>query len=270
MPGPAPCPLPPGRMTRMGTTAGSPRDATASPAAAPGRLLIRRRKTLADQLYGQMLEQIVSGVLKQGEKLPSENRICAAFGVSRPVVRAALRRLQEDGLIEARRGVGSFVRRRPPQRLIEFAGADSVSGLMRTMEARMVVEQATARLAAQRAGPHGLSRIGAALDRLEAAMRRREVPGDADFDFHLAVAEASGNDSFVVMLTALRDSMARLISVAQRITGEGSPSRIDRVIHEHRQILDAIAARDAEAAGTTMAWHLLQARQRVTDVTRKE
>ncbi|WP_243698602.1 FadR/GntR family transcriptional regulator [Paracoccus alkanivorans] len=235
-----------------------------------GRLTIRKRKTLSDQLYGQILEQIVSGTLEQGEKLPSENQICSAFGVSRPVVREALRKLQDDGLVEARRGVGSFVRKRPPQRLIEFATADSVSGLMRAMEARMVVEKATAKLAAQRAGSHEIARIEAALKALDDTMQRREVARDADFDFHLAVAEASGNEVFVTMLNAIRDVMERAIDVAQSITREGSQSRIDRVVREHRQVYEAIVARDAEAAGLSMAYHLLQSRQRVTDYAREE
>lgn len=234
-----------------------------------GKLTIRKRKTLSDQLYGQILEQIVSGALKQGEKLPSENQICSAFGVSRPVVREALRKLQDDGLVEARRGVGSFVRKRPPQRLIEFTTADSVSGLMRAMEARMVVEKATARLAAQRAGSREIAKIEAALKTLENLMRRREVALDADFDFHLAIAEASGNDAFVIMLNAIRDVMERTIDVAQSLTREGSQARIDRVTQEHRQIYEAILARDVEAAGLTMAYHLLQARQRVTDYARE-
>lgn len=235
-----------------------------------GKLTIRRRKTLSDQLYGQILEKIVSGALRPGDKLPSENQICEAFEVSRPVVREALRKLQDDGLIEARRGVGSFVRKAPPQGLIEHADAESVSGLMRALEARMVVERATASLAAQRAGPEDLARIRAALERLEASMQRREPERDADFDFLLAVAEAGGNDSFVTMLLAVRDVMERTISVAQNITRTGSQARIDRVAGEHRQVYEAIAARDVEAAGLAMAWHLLQARQRVTDSAREE
>ncbi|MSU89121.1 FCD domain-containing protein [Rhodobacteraceae bacterium 2CG4] len=233
-------------------------------------LRIRKRVTLTDQLYGQILEQIVSGALKEGEKLPSEHQICDAFAVSRPVVREALRKLRDDGLIEARRGVGSFVRRRPPQGLIQFAPADSVAGLMRAIEARMTVEKATARYAAIRAGAEQIDRIEAALIALEASMRARAPSRDADFAFHLAVAEASGNEAFVTMLNATRESTERAIEVAQSITRGGSQARIERVMREHRQIFDAIAGRDADAAGLAMAYHLLQARQRITDHAREE
>lgn len=233
-------------------------------------LSIRKRVTLADQLYGQILEQIVSGALKEGEKLPSENQISAAFAVSRPVVREALRKLRDDGLIEARRGVGSFVRRRPPQGLIEYASAESVAGLMRAIEARIVLEKATARYAAMRASAEQIYRIGAALGALERNMRDRSPSRDADFAFHLAVAEASNNDAFVTMLNATRESTERAIEVAQSITRGGSDARVDRVMREHRQVYDAIAGRDPEAAGLAMAYHLIQARQRITDHAREE
>lgn len=229
------------------------------------KLRITKRQTLADQLYGQILEQVVSGTLGQGERLPSENRIASAFGVSRPVVREALRKLQEDGLVEARRGVGSFVRRRPPEKLIEYATAGSVAGLMRAMEARITVEHATSRMAALRASPRDLARIEAALLQLEASMQARTPSVAEDYDFHRAIAAASGNDVFIQMLDCTRDLIARGIDVAQKLTREGSQARLDLVIREHRQIFEAIRAGDSEAAGVCMSYHLLQARTRITD-----
>lgn len=229
------------------------------------KLKIKKRQTLADQLYGQILEQIVSNKLVQGERLPSENQIATAFGVSRPVVREALRKLQEDGLAEARRGVGTFVRRRPSEKLIEFATAGSVAGLMRAMEARITVEKATARMAALRANPKDLTRIETALHTLEASMQSRTPSFEADYQFHRAIAAASGNEVFIQMLDCAREAIEQGIDVAQKLTREGSQVRIDTVIREHRQILEAIRAGDSEAAGVSMAYHLLQARTRITD-----
>lgn len=233
-------------------------------------IALGRRKTLSDQLYGQILEQIVAGALREGDRLPSEHALSASFGVSRPVVREALRRLQDDGLIEARRGVGSFVRRRPPDKLIHVAPADSVASLMRVMEARMTLENATARMAALRADPSDISRIEAALLALDGAMKERRTASDADFAFHLAIAHASHNDVYVAMLLTVRETMRRAIDVAQSITRGGTDGRIDRVLDEHRRIYEAITARDADAAGLTMSYHLLQARHRVTDHARQE
>jgi GntR family transcriptional regulator, transcriptional repressor for pyruvate dehydrogenase complex len=231
------------------------------------KLRIKKRQTLADQLYGQILEQIVSNNLKQGERLPSENSIATAFGVSRPVVREALRKLQEDGLAEARRGVGTFVRRRPPEKLIEFATAESVAGLMRAMEARITVEHATARMATQRATPKDIARIAAALDQLEVSMQARTPSVEQDYEYHRAIAAASGNEVFILMLDSTREAIERGIDVAQKLTREGSQARLEAVILEHRQIFEAIRTGDSEAAGVSMSYHLLQARTRITDHT---
>lgn len=232
-------------------------------------LTIRKKQSLADQLYGQIFEQMISGTLQQGEKLPPEVQLSHAFGVSRPVVREALARLQDDGLVDVVHGVGRFVRKRPPQQLSELASADALSDLMRGIEARMVVERATARFAAQRAVPDSLKKIKTSLLELEASMQAREPATRADYNFHLLIAEASGNHLLHGMLLSVHENVERIISVTQRITRDRSQERIDRVAWEHRQIYEAIAARDAEAAELSMAFHLTHARQRVIDSARE-
>ena len=132
-----------------------------------------------------------------GERRRWENRMAWALGVSRPGGREALRELQGDGRVEARRGVGTCVRRRPSEKLLEYATAGSVAGLMRAMEARITVEKATARMAAQRANPKDIARIEAALQTLEASMQARTPSFDADYQFHRAIAAASGKEVFI-------------------------------------------------------------------------
>lgn len=230
---------------------------------------IRKRETLADQIYGRVLELIAAGQIAEGDKLPSEHQISQRFSVSRPVVREALARLRDDGIIVARHGIGSFVRRRPPQGLIDYAGADDVAGLMRCMEARLAVEPAAARFAALRATPDDLARIEAALAELERVMRARAPLSEVDFAFHMAIARASGNEIFTRMLETTRKQMLAAIGVAQSLTRIGTDARIETVITEHRQIAEAIRARDGEGAALLMGYHLMQARQRVTDQRRK-
>jgi GntR family transcriptional regulator, transcriptional repressor for pyruvate dehydrogenase complex len=230
---------------------------------------IRKRETLADQIYGRILDVIAAGKLAEGEKLPSEHQISKRFSVSRPVVREALARLRDDGIVVARHGIGSFVRRRPPQGLIEYARADDVAGLMRCMEARLAVEPAAARHAALRASPRDLARIETPLIAMERTMRTRHPLRETDFDFHMAVASASGNEAFCEMLNAIRGAMLQAIAVAQKLTSTGTDERIAAVLNEHLQILDAIRGRDAEGAALLMSYHLIQARQRVTDQGRE-
>lgn len=223
-----------------------------------------RREKLADNLYGQLLEQIMLGRLKEGERLPSESEICRAFKVSRPVVREALMRLQADGLVYARRGSGSFVKQRPPARLTEFAAASDVARLLRGYEVRMALEPQIAALAAERATEAHLDGIAAALAALEASANDR----DEDFAFHRAIAEATGNENFPALLESMRDLMLGGIDVAVSLSRVGSQARRERVLAEHRQIYDAIASRDRSGAAVLMHYHLIQARSRTTDYQR--
>lgn len=223
---------------------------------------------LADQLYGHLLEQIVSGALAQGDKLPSENALCKTHGVSRPIVREALLRLQADGVVHTRRGVGSFIRRRPPQGLIQFTEPSDVAGLLRCFEVRLPLEGATARLAAERISPRSHAAIDQALSHLSAAMDGAQNAEDADFGFHLAVAKAAGNDFFVDILTSLHGAVSRSMRVALGITQAGSKDRIRRVYEEHVGVRDAIVSQDGEAADLAMRYHLHRARQRITDHAR--
>lgn len=231
-------------------------------------LKVQKREKLADQLYGQILEQIVSGNLGEGTKLPSENEICASFGVSRPVVREALRKLQSDGLVYARQGVGSFVKKRPPQGLIEFGGVNDVAGLLRCFEARIAIEGATARMAAERASVRHHREIENALKTLEDRVAAGDIADKADLDFHMAIARASGNEIFLTILNSLHGVMQKSMNVALNITRSGSADRAKRVLAEHRQIYDAILGRDGDSAELMMRYHLHQARQRVTDHAR--
>lgn len=234
------------------------------------KLDTKGQERLADQLYGQLLEKIVAGELKEGDKLPSENEISRAFNVSRPVIREALVRLQADGLVYSRQGAGSFVKARPPEGLIKFAQPSDVAALLRCFEARLPFEGAAAGLAAQRATAEDVKNIERSLLELEAGMRSEGLADKADFAFHLAVARATGNDVFVGILASLNTAMTSGIQVTLRITKGGSPDRIQKVCEEHRAIFDAISTGDVSGADLAMRYHIHRARLRVTDRLRDQ
>lgn len=229
------------------------------------KLVRRQRERLGDQLYGQILEQIVSGALKEGDKLPSENQICQAFQVSRPTVREALMRLHADGLVTTRQGSGTFVQKRPSDHLTRLARVSDVAGILRCLEVRMGLESQAASLAAQRRTPEQAQRIAGALAALRASFAGEGPPARADYEFHSAVAAASGNALFVELLEMLNESIQNYMAVALGITQAGSKERARRVVEEHEAIAEAIDRGDAEAAGLAMRYHLHRARQRVTD-----
>jgi DNA-binding FadR family transcriptional regulator len=231
------------------------------------KLLVRRPQRLGDQLYGQILEQIVSGNYKEGSKLPSESQICKAFEVSRPTVREALMRLHADGLVTTRQGSGTFVQKRPPGQLTHLARVSDVAGLLRCMEVRMALEDRAAGLAAERRTPQELDRILRALETLRdhAGRRTGTAPAQADYEFHRAVASASGNELFATMLDTLNNTVLDAMAVAHGLTRAGSEERVRRVIEEHEAVAEAIQRRDQEGASLSMRYHLHRARQRVTD-----
>ncbi|MBI0539382.1 FadR family transcriptional regulator [Roseomonas sp. KE2513] len=229
------------------------------------KLVRRQRERLGDQLYGQILEQIISGSLQEGDKLPSENQICQAFSVSRPTVREALMRLHADGLVTTRQGSGTFVQKRPSDQLTRLVKVSDIAGMLRCLEVRIGLEGQAASLAAQRRSAQEMERILEALAALRASFAGEAVPAHADYAFHSAVAKASGNAFFAELLEMLSDPIHGAMTVALGLTRVGSKERARRVVEEHEAIAEAIQAGDAEAAGLAMRYHLHRSRQRVTD-----
>ncbi|ASY73153.1 GntR family transcriptional regulator [Sinorhizobium fredii USDA 205] len=223
-----------------------------------------RRERLADVLYGQILEQITSGQLVEGAKLPSEARICSDFQVSRPVVREALMRLQADGLVVSRQGIGTFVKSRPSNKLTDFAASAEIASYLRAFEPRLALETECAGLAAMRRTKAQLNQIGEALAALESAFQRGENGWEEDFAFHLAVAAAAGNELFPRLLQDLRDIMSGSMRMALSLTQQGSEDRRRRVLEEHRKIFVAISSQNADLARLHMRYHLTESRARVT------
>ena len=100
---------------------------------------------LADHVYGEILSQILSGSLEVGAKLPSENDYCRIFSVSRPIVQVALARLGAGGIVERKRGSGTFLKRRPSKRLADFAKPGDLNVLLQCLEYRIEIEGTAAR-----------------------------------------------------------------------------------------------------------------------------
>jgi DNA-binding FadR family transcriptional regulator len=227
------------------------------------------KRRLADELYGQLLEQIVAGVLTPGDKLPTEHELSQALRVSRPVVRQALVRLQADGLVESRRGSGTFLLRAPSSDIRRFVEPSEFSRYLRSFEIRIALEPEAARLAAQRRTPEDLARINQACGDLADAISAGAQAQKHDLAFHQSVALATGNELFSRQLEGLDQELEGYMSVSLGLTGLGSSERKRIVLQEHTQIAEAIALRDGDLAATYMRFHLSQARRRLTDVNRE-
>ena len=225
-------------------------------------MTVTDRSKLSDQIYDDIRKSIDSDEWSSGMKIATELELGAKYGVSRPVVREALARLKSERLIDSKRGSGSFVIKPRGQVVRGFRPVGTVADLIHGFELRLSVEADTASCAASRRSDVQLTEIRAASDALgDGAID--EKFGDADFLFHLSIAQATNNPMFVTALTMLRDQ----ILFGMRLTGAMVPpsadARVSIVRAEHREIVDAIANRDPEAASAAMSEHLKLARKRL-------
>ena len=226
--------------------------------------------------------RILSGALRPGERVPTEPALMQEFGVSRSVVREALSRLQASGLVRTRQGVGSFVLSpQPPEgRMLDEPQGQALQlqQKLAMLELRLSVESDAAALAAQRRTPAHLVAMEQALQDFVSQESTGEGTAEADFRFHEAVAQATGNEYFVRVLRSL--SGATIPRVAVRAArrpqavrpprfGDPSPqlrSGKDITAQEHQAVLEAIRRGDASAARAAMFMHLNNSRERMKNV----
>ncbi len=218
---------------------------------------------LADQVYEELLGQVVAGQFGEGARLPAESELARACGVSRPVVREALSRLRADGIIVSRHGSGSYVRRRPGPDLLKLAPIGSLAELMRCFEFRVGLEGEAAALAASRRSRQDLVELEAALAELERVIAAGEVGAEADIRFHNAIAHATKNKLFESALQTLSAHTIQGMSLARNLSLRASLARMRLVQGEHQRILQAIRDEDSVAAREAMRVHIDNARTRV-------
>ncbi len=222
-----------------------------------------RDRTLADTVYENVLARIVRGDFPVGEKLPTEHELSDEMGVSRPVLRQALKQLREDGVVVSRQGSGSFVRRKPEEAVLDFAPIGSIADIQRTFEFRAAIEGEAAYLAAQRRSERELRQIQLALEELDRCVRTGELGVDADEAFHAAVCAASDNHYFMSARNSMKANILTGLNLTRNLSLTKSQERLAMVQAEHDAIFEAISARDAEAARRAMRSHIENARRRV-------
>ena len=218
---------------------------------------------LSDHVYAGIVEIIKSEDLEVGERLPSESRLAEMFGVSRAIVREALVRLASDGITEARRGAGSFVKSRPSERLTAFMPLSELPTTLDSYEVRFVLEAEAARLAATRRTAAEMAHVDEGLVRLREALLSSEPAHVEDMDLHRRIAEATGNPAFVVAFDALYGDVEKIMRAGVDISRSRPPEVIATMLREHELIVDAIRAQDPEGAALAMRWHLWEGRRRL-------
>ncbi|CAM1643715.1 GntR [Bartonella apis] len=233
---------------RAATTNGNSNDTTNYPP-------VRRRATLADQIVDVLRSRITSGNLAVGDKLPTEQQLSDGFQVSRAVVREAIARLKQTGLIRTQQGRGAFVIK--PNNPADFLKLDFHSGMepSHVIELRRVMEVAAARFAAQRRMDDDIARLNREISILENAGNDLDQRVEADMRFHQAIAVASGNPLFVLVLEKLHETMTDFLKLAHGNTSKVAGA-FQAAEKEHRAIVEAILNGDKDKAGNAMLKHL--------------
>lgn len=218
---------------------------------------------LADRAYTGIVGIIHEQGLAPGDRLPSESRLAALFGTSRTVVREALARLSSDGITQARRGAGSYVKRRPSDRLGTHVPLNGMAATLGTYEVRFVLEAEAARLAAQRRSPAELAAIEQALADLRAALLSSAPAHEEDWRLHRAIVAATANTAFLGVFDHMQDEVFRILKAGVDISRSRSPDVIQAMMDEHDAIVEAIGTGDPDGAALAMRWHLSQGRKRL-------
>lgn len=224
---------------------------------------MKQRKTLADRVYHSLFSRISNGDYPANQKLPPENTLSQEFGVSRPVLRTALERLREEGLVYSRQGAGNYVRA-AQSTPVGFARVETLADIQRCYEFRLNLETKAAGLAAERHNTAVLGEIEEALELLRDATGSQQHREDADFDFHLAISKASNNQYFEATLRALREHVNVGMTLhGQSLMRDGTPKSLEEVLDEHAGIFEAIRDGRAEDASRLMQLHLEHSRDRL-------
>jgi GntR family transcriptional repressor for pyruvate dehydrogenase complex len=231
--------------------------------AAPSRLMPQR---LSDRLAVLLGDQIDSGALRPGDRLPTEVQIASAHGVSRTVVREAVHQLKSRQLVVSRQGSGVFVAPTPMNKPLAFDPAvlGSVQAVVHVVELRRVVESEMAALAAERATRAQIATMRRALKAIDAAAAAGHDGVAEDLAFHRAIGEATGNPQFTLLLGFLEQYLRE----GMRITRGNEARRLDfmeAVRREHRAVVDAIAARDPALARKRAREHMLHSERRLIE-----
>ncbi len=229
-----------------------------------------RQPSLSDQVTDQLKELIARGALKPGERLPSERELAERFGVSRTVVREAVRSLTAKGLLEVTAGSGMVVRKPTASSIAEHFNLllrlnSDGDPLEHIFDIRHVLEVEIAGRAAEQATESDIKQMEQYLQMMAENGHDLEQAATADVEFHTALARATQNPMFGILLSSISEIMLEVRRLGFTLTG--AP---EQIFEEHARILDRVKAGDAVGARQTMSDHLKSGQALVREGIRQQ
>lgn len=222
-----------------------------------------KKARLSDEIVRQIKESLFAGKLQAGDRLPAERELAEQFETSRASVREALRTLEQEGMIQVRKGVGggAFIAdldHRPVTKSFQTLLSLKKISIQNIAEARLIFEPEAARLAAERVTEEDLRELEEVIQQMSLAVEKRELPDSFDLKFHQIIARAARNP----ILSMLAESM---LGVASKAITELHPSvdTLRHVLASHRKVFEAIRKRNGKLAYRTMRQHIVDVQARL-------
>ena len=227
-----------------------------------------KTESLRSQVYMQLKSQLMSGVWKAGEKLPSENELCATFGVSRVTVRAAIQQLEILGLVETRHGGGNFVR--------DFSTINAMDALhpliqisenqdiITVLEYRKIIEKGTIGLVVPKITPKDIEYLEETYSMMVALANTKESEKQASADhlFHFRLAQIAKNPIitkvYEIINVILSTTMVNVVELLGTELG----------LRYHRQLIDALKSGDKALCESLMDDHIEETIQGILKKTK--
>ncbi len=213
------------------------------------------RGRLSDAVVQQMADWICSGSLRRGDELPAEAELARQFSVSKPVVREALQRLGEMGVVDIRHGKSTTIRDQdaaPLAQYFHFAVRMSENGLRDVVELRRALETHMAALAARHISDEEVEALRKQVDVLNHNRRNAEAWIPANAEFHSTIAKASGNVLMIRLFEALAEPITESM---RRLHMQRHVRDPDETFRRHVEVFEAISQRDPRAAFAAMQRH---------------
>lgn len=223
-----------------------------------GTSSVVRPTSLSQQVVSDLRERIMASNVAPGTPLPSERELCSIYGVSRTVIREAIKVLSTKGLVDSVPGSGLVVGRTDIDDVAEvmrlFMRSGSSLRYDQLHEVRLALEVSVAGIASLKVTPELTDELYENCERLEASANDLVLASRLDFDFHRAIARGPNNEFFDVIFESLEGALME----TRVATFSMDPSRFGTVTAAHRRIADSIAAGDDTAARVAMTDHLTE------------
>jgi DNA-binding FadR family transcriptional regulator len=219
---------------------------------------------LSDQVSRYIVEYIRESGLGPGDKVPSELRTSAHLQISRGIVREAYRSLRAAGILETANGfaprVGQLSNKAVLQ-ILQHGLSTQQATVEDVLDLRTSIEIRAAELAALKRAPHQIAALRSEMAGFEKAKRNCDTWVESDLRFHSIIGEASGNPFFMILASALRESLA--VSMRTGFNRRTSAEEIDQLVDTHRRIAHSIINGDAAGAKRHMTTHFREAREAI-------